>query len=83
MGEESDDKLDSLHMSDRGDGGGRVGEVLVSWYTPHSSFAGSAAPAHVVMASLHLCSCDPSATMPHPPVASIHSLLFTLCSHSS
>jgi len=86
VGDESDDKLDSSAMSDRRDGGGvggGVGEVLVSQYTPHSLFVGSAAPAHVAIASLHLASCNPLATTPHPPVALIHSLLFTLCSHSS
>jgi len=86
VGEESDDKLDSSKMSNRGDGGGVVGgagEALGSWYIPHSLFVGSAAPAHVTMASLHLFSHYPSATAPHPPVSSIHSLLFTLCSHSS
>jgi len=86
VGEESDDKLDSSKTSDKGDAegvGGRVGEVSMSRYTPHSSFVGSAAPAHVAMASLHLFSHDPLATAPHPPIASIHSLLFMLCSHSS
>jgi len=68
VGEESNDKLDSLVMSDRGDGGGvggGVGEVSVSQYTPHSSLVGSATPAHVAIASLHLASHD---LQPLPPI---------------
>jgi len=84
VGEESDNKLHSPKSEgDEGGVGGGVGEALESRYVPHSLFVGSAAPAHVAIASLHLFSRDPSATAPHPPVASIHSLLFTLCSHSS
>jgi len=84
VGEVSDNKLLSPKLEGEGGGvGGGVGEVLEPRYVPHSLFVGSAAPAHVAMASLHLFSRDPSATAPHPPVASIHSLLFTLCSHSS
>jgi len=73
--EESNDKLNSSAMSNNADGGGvggGVGKVSVSWYTPHSSFIGSAAPAHVAMVYLHLAFCDPLATAPHPPVATIH-----------
>ena len=84
VGEESDDKLHSPKSEGEGGGvGGGVGEVLESRYVPQSLFVGSAAPAHVAIVSLHLFSRDPSATAPHPPVTSIHSLLFTLCSHSS
>jgi len=84
VGGESDDKLHSPKSEgDAGGVGGGVGEVLESLYIPHSLFVGSAAPAHVAMASLHLFSHDPSDTAPHPPVALIHSLLFMLCSHSS
>jgi len=46
--EESDDRLHS--PKSEGDGGGvegGVGEVLESWYVPHSLFVGSAAPAHI------------------------------------
>ena len=69
VGEESDDKLHSPNSNGDGRGvGGGVGEALESLYIPHSLFVGSAAPANVAMASLHLFSCDPLDTAPHPPL---------------
>jgi len=53
VGGESVDKLHSPKSEGDGGGvGGGVGEALESWYIPHSLFVGSAASAHVAMASV-------------------------------